>query len=140
MRVLKASALVSLFAVQLLAADTLSGRLVFQNGEYICDQRCVVTLLASGVRPVQTVMADLSGHFTFNNVARGSYTIRVEIDGFEPVTQTIDGFDVLSDMNIVVPLIRKQSTSESGAAIVNVSEFMDRYPKKPVSFFEKGSE
>src|SRR5262245_23593467 len=121
------------------AADsTVSGRLLYENAAFACD-RCVITLLV-GERPVATVFADLSGGFTFTNVPRGSFTIHAEIDGFEPVNYQVEASDMRMTA-IVIPLVRNpktRPTAESG--IVDVSEFLDRYPKKAVSFFEKGAD
>ncbi len=117
----------------------ISGRLIFERGDFTCDQQCTVTLLASTVRPIQTVMADLGGHFAFNVVPRGQYSIRVEIEGFETVTQQVDGVEG-REVTIIVPLVRKSGTPANAAGVVNISEFLDRYPKKAVSYFEKGNE
>jgi hypothetical protein len=118
--------------------NSISGRLIFENGGF-CD-RCLVSLLVSGVRPVGSVFADLGGRFTFNNVPRGSYTIHVDIEGFESVDQPIDSFDTTYDMNVMVRLVRKPSKPAAGPDVVNIAEFLDRYPKKAVSYFEKGND
>ena len=123
------------------AADPpISGRLIFEAADFTCDQQCTVTLLAAGVRPVQTVIADLGGHFSFNPVPRGQYSIRVDLEGFEPITQPIDSLDAIRDVNIVISLVRKTKQTSSGRNVVNVAEFQERYPKKAVSYFEKGSD
>jgi tetratricopeptide (TPR) repeat protein len=122
------------------AEQLVTGRLLFENNGFTCDQQCKVTLLTSGVQPIQTVFADVSGHFTFNGIPRGPYSIRVEIEGFEPVTQPVDTFYAGREMTIIVPLVRKRVTATTGSGIVNISEFTERYPKKAVSFFEKGME
>jgi tetratricopeptide (TPR) repeat protein len=116
--------------------QSLSGRLIFENGDFTCD-RCVVTLLANGVRPAGTTITDLSGHFTFPNVPRGNYTIRVEIDGFEDVNQAIEAAG--SESNVLVSVVRKRRTDAGPAQIVNVNELTERYSKKAVSYFEKGT-
>jgi len=121
------------------AAQFISVRLVFDDYSFICDQQCVVSLLISGVRPIQTVVADLSGHFTFNNVPRGPLAIRVEIDGFEVANVPIQDFDIGREMMITVPAIRRPVALPTGRPVVNISDFRERYPKKAVSFFEKGS-
>src|SRR5262245_12041053 len=119
---------------------SISGRLIFDSN-FDCEQRCVVTLLAMGVRPVQTAFADLLGRFSFDNVQRGSYAIRVEIDGFEAVTQPLQDSDSGVGVNIFVPLNRKPTTTKSGSGqTVDISEYLQRYPKKAVTYFEKGSE
>jgi tetratricopeptide (TPR) repeat protein len=97
--------------------------------------------MISGVRPVQTVVTDLGGHFNFNNVQRGNvYSIRVAIDGFETVDQPVRESDFGHEMFISVNLVHRPRASSGGGAVVNVSEFLERYPKKAVSYFEKGSE
>ena len=121
------------------AVQFISGRLVFEDYSFTCDQQCVVSLLISGVRPIQTVVADLGGHFTFNNVPRGPFAIRVEIDGFEVANVPIRDFDIGHEMMITVPAIRKPVALPTGKPVVNVSDFRERYPKKAVSFYEKGS-
>jgi tetratricopeptide (TPR) repeat protein len=117
--------------------QALSGRIIFDNSNFTCDH-CMVTLLANGVRPVGTSYLDLGGHFSFPNVPRGYYTIRLQIDGFEEVNQPLDTSDSM-DASVMVTLVPKQRQADSGhAEIVNVAEFKDLYPKKAVSLFEKG--
>jgi Flp pilus assembly protein TadD len=149
MRFHKASLIAAAFIVLISTATFLdaqrpiSGRLIFENGEVVCEQQCIVSLVAFGGRPVETVLADLGAHFGFSSVPRGgSYSIRVEIEGYEPVMQPIQEYESGLGMNVLVHLVRKQSQSVSSAAgdVVDVSEFLKRYPKKAVSLFEKGSE
>src|SRR5579883_730494 len=118
--------------------QTISGRLIFENSDYVCDH-CLVTLLANGVRPVGVAYIDLSGHFAFANVPRGNtYTIHVELEGFEDVNQGIDAVDG-SDVNVLVNLTRKRKPADGQKAeVVNIAEFKELYPKKAVSHFEKG--
>lgn len=148
MRFSRTSVIVSLFLLLSLKSNlahatgdpSISGRLIFENVGFTCDQRCTVTLLESGARPVQMVFADFGGHFTFNNVARGLYSIRVDIDGFESVNHPLEQRDFGLDVTIIVPLVRKTAVSTGGGEVVNVSQFLERYPKKAVSLFEKGSD
>ena len=122
------------------AQRSISGRLMFDNVSFSCELQCQVTLLASGVRPVQTTFVDLGGRFTFNNVPAGFYTIRVEIQGFEAVNQQIETRDGVSEVNVLVPLVRKPPSTSQNSNVVDVSEFLGRYPKKAVSYFEKGNQ
>src|SRR5262245_16023392 len=141
MRSLKLCVALLLLPMALLAApdSTISGRLLFDNAGFSCD-RCTITLLA-GMRPVATTFVDLSGYFTFNNVPRGSLTIHAEIDGFETVNYQVENNGDRVSPNVVIPVARKPViVSKSGAGIVNISEFLERYPKKAVSLFEKGSD
>jgi len=119
----------------------ISGTLMSQAGPFQCDQ-CLVSLLANGVRPVNTTYLDLGGHFTFRGVAPGSYTIHMEIEGFEDVNHPVDvrdGFGL--GTNVTITLVRKAGPSRAGGgAIVDISEFLDAYPKKAVDAFKKGVE
>src|SRR5215510_5837544 len=142
MRSLKLCVALLLLPMALLAApdSTISGRLLFDNAGFSCD-RCTITLLA-GMRPVATTFVDLSGYFTFNNIPRGSLTIHAEIDGFETVNYQVEANGDRVSPNVLIPVTRKPVTvvSNSGAGIVNISEFLERYPKKAVSLFEKGTD
>jgi tetratricopeptide (TPR) repeat protein len=158
MRILTAAVIPVLFFAIFLSTNsaraatgqTVSGRLVFENGDFACDH-CVVSLLANGVRPISTTYAngvrpisttyaDLSGHFAFASVPAGAYTIHVEIDGFEDVNQQIDTGTVALEANVLITLVRKRPKLTSGGKVVNISEFLELYPKKAVSFFEKGTD
>src|SRR5262249_16958814 len=100
----------------------ISGRLIFDNANVSCYP-CLVALLANGVRPVGTTYADLSGHFTFTGVPRGSYTIHVELDGFQDVNQVIEaGY---GEANVIVTLVRKPAVVSTGSPIVNIAHFND---------------
>src|SRR5438105_7906319 len=119
--------------------QTISGSLISENGGLSCD-RCLISLLANGIRPVATAFLDLGGHFTFRGVPRGSYTIHAEIDGFEDVNQPVEAHEGL-EPNITINLVRKARRARGGDGdIVNVSEFLDAYPKKAVDAFKKGIE
>src|SRR5215475_15392718 len=90
--------------IQAAGGQSVSGRLVFENTDFACDH-CVVTLLANGVRPMGTTYIDLSGRFTFINVPHGSYTIHVEIVGFEDVNQPVESTDA-GEANVLITLVR----------------------------------
>ena len=143
MRLVNAVVVMAASVVLLFSADqSISGRFIFENGDFACG-RCTVSLLASGSRPVATAYVDLSGHFTFSNVPRaGSYTVHAEIEGFEEVNQPIENLDSTSQTSVTIMLVRKRSVQLTAARsnVVNISEFLERYPKKAVGYFEKGSE
>ena len=134
--------------VQAAEERTIAGRLIFENSNFSCEQQCVVTLLAMGVRPVQTVFAGFGGQFAFRNVPRGDYTIKIDIDGFGTVSQAIRDYDAGFSVNIFIPLARQTTIGASGPVaasstgtapnVVDVTELPGQYPKKAVSFFEKG--
>jgi len=147
MRVIRPSATVGLIATLLFASSVfaaagspVSGTLIFENRDFSCDSQCRVTLMLSGVRPVETVVVALGGRFAFTTIPRGSFSLRVEIDGFESYTYPVRDFES-SSITIFMPMVAKRSpSSQTGAPVVDVSEFLERYPKKAVSYFEKGSE
>jgi Flp pilus assembly protein TadD len=117
--------------------QSVSGRFVFENTDFACDQ-CIVSLLADGVRPIGTTYIDLAGRFTFLNVPRGTYTVHAQIDGFEDVNQPVETSDV--DASLVISLVRKHQPVGHGGEVVNITEFKELYPKKAVAFYGKGSE
>ncbi|HEY2383849.1 MAG TPA: tetratricopeptide repeat protein [Terriglobia bacterium] len=117
-------------------SQTVTGRFLFENGDFACDH-CMVTLLANSIRPIGTTFVDLSGRFTFTNVPPGMYTVHADIDGFEPVNQTVDLDGV--DANLLIAIVRRPPVVSNAGDVVNVREFKEIYPKKAVSYFEKGS-
>src|SRR5262245_48798253 len=121
--------------------QTISGTLIFGNSSFQCDQ-CIVSLLANGIRPVSTTNLDLGGHFTFRGVPPGSYTIHMEIQGFEDVNQPVDTRDGSGlGSHVTINLVRKGSGYRAaGRPIVDVTEILDAYPKKAVEAFRKGLE
>lgn len=149
MRFAKASVTLLLFVLLLCSATlspaavppdrSISGRLLYERGEYSCE-RCVVTLLMAGVRPVAVSYADLSGRFSFRNVPKGQYTIHIEIEGFDEVNQAVDTSDGIGyDTNVTVMLIRKPVVVvPRGDNVVDVSQLSERFPKKALDSFRKG--
>jgi Tfp pilus assembly protein PilF len=121
--------------------QTISGTMMPEGGEFGCEH-CMITLLATGGRPVGTAYLDSGGHFSFPGVPAGSYTIHAEIEGFEEVNQPVDaneGFGSGTNMMITVARKGGHATPANGG-IVNVSEMFDAYPKKAVEAFKKGQD
>ena len=121
--------------------QAISGTMLSERGEFSCEH-CVVTLLAMGGRPVATAYLDSGGHFAFQGVPPGSYIIHAEIEGFEEVNQPVDANDGFGlGTNIMITVARKEAhTAPINGGIVNVSEFLDAYPKKAVEAFKKGED
>src|ERR1700751_2156335 len=123
------------------AEQTISGTVVAEGGELGCDH-CMVTLLAVGGRPVATAYLDGGGHFIFQPVPPGSYTVHAQIEGFEEINQQVeagDGFGSAS--NVMITVARKNGhAAPVNGGIVDVSEFLDAYPKKAVAAFKKGQQ
>jgi Tfp pilus assembly protein PilF len=133
------------FSAGVLAApvpeQTISGTVLSEGGDFSCEH-CLITLLANGSRPVATAYLDTGGHFSFQGVPPGSYTIHAEIAGFEEVNQPVDANGGLGlGTNILITVARKGGHAASpNGGIVNVSEFLDAYPKKAVDAFKKGED
>ena len=121
--------------------QTISGTMLPERGEFSCEH-CLVTLLANGGRPVATAYLDSAGHFTFQGVPPGRYTIHAEIEGFEEVNQPVDANDGLGlGTNILITVARRGGhAAPINGGIVNVSEFLDAYPKKAVEAYKKGQD
>ena len=120
---------------------TISGTMLSERGELGCEH-CLVTLLASGGRPVASAYLDSAGHFTFQGVPPGSYIIHAEIEGFEEVNQPVDANNGLGlGTNVMITVARKGGhAAPINGGIVNISEILDAYPKKAVEAFKKGED
>jgi Flp pilus assembly protein TadD len=83
-------------------------------------------------------------HFAFTSVPNGPYSLKIEISGHEPIIEPLDTFDVGHEVTVFVRMApssgQSRNTNTTGSNVVDASEFLQRYPKKAVSFFEKGSE
>ena len=121
--------------------QTISGRLLFENGGSLCD-RCTVNLLAAGVSPTATAFLDWAGHFVFRGVPPGSYTIQADIEGFEEVNYPVEASgDMGREVVVTIILARKMvAPVRNVKGIVDVSEFLEKYPKKAVEAYRKGIE
>ncbi len=150
MQATRASLILAGFVLCVLAASiptvaspeqTISGTLLSEGGDLGCDH-CLITLLASGGRPVATAYSDTSGHFAFQGVPAGSYIIHLEIEGFEEINQPIDvNGDTGFQNNVLITVASRTSRAKpTGTGIVNVSELLDGYPKKAAEAFKKGLE
>jgi Tfp pilus assembly protein PilF len=147
---IKSSFVVAIFILVLSSAavfgapvpeQTISGTMLSEGGEFSCEH-CPVTLLATGGRPVATAYLDSAGHFAFPGVPPGSYTIHAQIEGFEEVNQPVDANEGLGlGMNVLITVARKGGhAAPINGGIVNISEFLDAYPKKAVEAFKKGQD
>lgn len=71
-----------------LAAETISGTIQDPSGAVIAGARIEIT--AEGMAQPIELTSDGLGKFATPDLKTGTYTIRVERDGFEPLTQTVD--------------------------------------------------
>jgi Tfp pilus assembly protein PilF len=146
MQLVKASASAAVFVgLMLTVASTqaapraFSGRLVFETAGVSCNP-CRVTLMRPTGQPVEMTVTDTAGNFTFNNVEPGSYTLHIEIDGFEKVDQDFDFIDsmIAGTATIVVNTRPLSSRETQHGGMIDVSEYLSAYPKKAVEFYKKG--
>ena len=137
MRLFKASGAVLALLLLMLSAVTsteavapsgrpLNGKLVFETAGVSCNP-CRVTLMTTMGQPIGMTFTDSAGNFTFENVQAGTYTVHVEIEGYERVDQDVtflEGFGVGSTANVLVAPKPVKTTDKSSAAIVDSSEFL----------------
>ena len=153
MRLFKASGAVLALLLLMLSAVTsteaaapsgraLNGKLVFETAGVSCNP-CRVTLMTTMGQPIGMTFTDSAGNFTFENVQAGTYTVHVEIEGYERVDQDVtflEGFGAGTTANVLVAPKPVNTTDKSRAAIVDASEFLSAYPRKAVEQFKKGIE
>src|SRR5262249_15918935 len=65
------------------------GKIVIPNGRSV-EQPIEVRLEKSAVQVIQTGYTDSIGNFEFRNLTAGSYSVSVNLDGYEPVRQNVD--------------------------------------------------
>ena len=150
MRCVRASAAVAVFVGLLLTAAltqaapvrSLKGQLVFETPG-VSRNPCRVSLMRPTGQPIGITIADSAGNFTFDNVEPGSYTIRVEIDGFDKIDQDFDFADSFGGATATVLIAPRRigpAVTGEGGGKIDVSEYQAAYPKKAVEFFKKGME
>src|ERR1051326_1576370 len=66
-----------------------TGRLVFDRGSANCDL-VPVELEIVEMQPIEVTYADSTCNFRFSKVSTGSYTIHVNIDGYEEVRSEVE--------------------------------------------------
>lgn len=71
-----------------LHAETLSGRVVDQSGAVIVGAR--VEISGEGLVNPVVLQSDGQGRFSVPDLKPGTYSLRVERDGFEPLIKSVD--------------------------------------------------
>jgi tetratricopeptide (TPR) repeat protein len=118
--------------------EYLSGTLLSPEGMFP-PAMTLVSLKQTGI-PVGVAYTDSAGRFTFRNVRPGLYTIHVQLEGYEDLDRAVEvsrysGFGADSTFM----LVRKyQVIRQSGPQTIDVSQFLERYPKKAVEAYKKG--
>jgi len=109
------------------------------------DQRIEVRLEKTTVQVLQTTYTDAAGNFEFRNLAPGSYYVSVELEGYEPVRQTVDVFSNLGNNSVTIFLSKPAVTIKERPTgldaddpdIIDVSQMKENLPKKAVQDYEK---
>jgi tetratricopeptide (TPR) repeat protein len=123
---------------------SVSGTLLASGASFAC--LCEVTLELPGGHAVASAFLDSAGNFKFTNVRPGSYVIRATIDGFKEVQHPVDvsayhGFGkTLIHLDRQIPVARVESKPGNDPHIVDVSQFLDGYPKEAVKLYRKAGE
>jgi hypothetical protein len=89
-------------------------------------------------QPIGMTITDSAGNFIFDNVEPGSYTIHVEIDGFEKIDQDFDfadGFAGGTATVLVAPRRLGPAATGQGGKI-DVSEYQSAIRRRRLSFSE----
>jgi Tfp pilus assembly protein PilF len=125
-------------STQAASARSFKGQLVFENVGVSC-QPCRVSLMRQTGQPVAMTITDAAGNFTFDNVEPGTYTIQVDIDGFNRVEQDLNVSPGLAGgtTTILVAPRRAASATSERSGTIDVSQYLSAYPKKAVDLFKK---
>ncbi len=118
---------------------SISGALLGSDGDFLC-QNCEVRLEQQLGRTIDTTTTDMLGRFTFSNVPRGSYILRVEIDGFQVAEQRVevrdDDHHAIANIIVDKPVAPdSRADKNSGSYVADISQFM--HPQKAVDVYNK---
>src|SRR5215471_10950475 len=109
------------------------------------DQRIEVRLEKTTAQILMTTYTDAAGNFEFRSLAPGSYYISVDLDGYEPVRQSVDLFGNLGNNSVTIFLskpavvVKERPTGldADDPDVVDVSQMKENLPKKAVQDYEK---
>lgn len=108
-------------------------------------QRIKVTLHTRGIT-VDTIYSDDSGRFTFQNLPGNPYIIIIDEEGYRRIEERVLVMPSVRANTPVSLTLQPLATREEPAAgveganpnVVNVAEFLDRYPKDVRKEYERG--
>ena len=112
------------------------------------DVRLEVKLERTPMQVMQTAYTDSVGNFEFRNLTPGTHWVVVNIEGFEPVRQSVDLYPNMAVgtanifLNKLPPAPRPKLTGVDAADpdIVDISQMKENFPKKATQNFEKAIE
>jgi len=122
------------------------GKVVIPNSR--AAERVEVRLEKSALQVIQTTYTDSIGNFDFRSVPPGAYVISINLDGYEPVRQTVEVFGSLGNPLVTIVLskpafdTRPQATGldADDPDTVDISQMKDALPKRAVQDYEKALE
>jgi Tfp pilus assembly protein PilF len=116
---------------------SVSGRLMYQNGGFGCES-CEVFLETIGGQVLAVTHVNSIGSFSFGDLAPDTYIVHITAEGFEEVRQTVEVTNFGNFTTLI--MLKRKAAALDEAKLVDISQFMERYPKKAVNLFKKGTE
>jgi predicted Zn-dependent protease len=120
------------------------GKVIIANNRD-ADQRIEVHLEKTTVQTLSVTYTDAAGNFEFRNLAPGTYFVSVDLEGYEPVRQSVDVFNNLGNNSVTIFLSKPAVTIKERPTgldaddpdIIDVSQMKENLPKKAVQDYEK---
>ncbi|MBI4474619.1 MAG: tetratricopeptide repeat protein [Acidobacteria bacterium] len=112
------------------------------------DARIEVKLERTTMQVIQMAYTDAVGNFEFRSLGPGMYWVVVNLDGFEPVRQSVELYPNMSVgnanifLNRLAPALRPKLTGVDAADpdVVDVSQMKENFPRKATQNFERALE
>jgi tetratricopeptide (TPR) repeat protein len=111
------------------------------------DMRVEVRLERTTLQIVQTAYTDSIGNFEFRNLSPGTYWVGVNVEGFEPVRQSVELYNNMASSNLSIFLNRAPVERPRLSAIdaadrdtVDISQMKENFPRKAIQNFDKALE
>jgi tetratricopeptide (TPR) repeat protein len=125
---------------------SIRGKLILPNNHDA--DRIEVKLEKTFGQPLQVAYTDGAGNFDFRGLSVGSYYVIVNLDGYEPVRQTVDIVNVFGSSSLTIFLQKPAVTIKDHPVgldaddpdVVDVSQMKENLPKKAVQDYEKAIE
>src|SRR5207245_3074754 len=111
------------------------GQIVVSEGG---QKRPVLVLLDhSGAKTDRRTFTDLHGNFEFRNVPKGSYNIRVRLEGFEDVNYPVNVPETLYVFIFLNGSAGRGPAALGGNPVVDIRQLTDNHPKKALNETER---
>jgi tetratricopeptide (TPR) repeat protein len=111
------------------------------------DMRIEVRLEKTLLQTINTTYTDGAGNFEFRNLQAGMYNVVVELEGYEPVRQSVELYNQMGVAPVTIFLnkpaeVARKAGGLDGADpdVIDVSQMRERFPKKAIQDYEKALE